>query len=377
MGVQSLVCCNCLNKGQIISESGHLCLFCLFVWACCHACAFMHAVCFGHTVRPLLSNRSPRGTVKQAQGQKWCEKAEKGREKAQNQDFYGNKCRWKCGFPISSQMPSYLGKLLGRPRCFAYDDWSTRKQHWAEQPVTVWSVHSSYGRLRSTWSGLIGSTVSVTGVPARPLHYIKTANDGKGFSLTVRRISFIFSHNLSVRSSWYELIDSFCFRLNPFMSVFSLFLSCFIFSSSFLVQICAVEFYFYFCLGKNQQIILILFYNFIARLQNKHRVAMLVWFWRLPVALPLWPPPNPGAGDGPGVRAALRPTGEGPSRAGATAFERFGASAGGGGLLCPAGHLQGQAGGRVQQPPQRRGRAGERPDWCRARQTGRFSFIFF
>lgn len=202
-------------------------------------------------------------------------------------------------------------------------------------------------------------------------------NTAKGFSLTVRRISFIFSHNLSVRSSWYELIDSFCFRLNPFMSVFSLFLSCFIFSSSFLVQICAVEFYFYFCLGKNQQIILILFYNFIARLQNKHRVAMLVWFWRLPVALPLWPPPNPGAGDGPGVRAALRPTGEGPSRAGATAFERFGASAGGGGLLCPAGHLQGQAGGRVQQPPQRRGRAGERPDWCRARQTGRISFIFF
>lgn len=29
-----------------------------------------------------------------------------------------------------------------------------------------------------------------------------------------------------------------------------------------------------------------------ARLQNKHRVAMLVWFWRLPVALPLWPPPT-------------------------------------------------------------------------------------
>lgn len=264
MGVQSLVCCNCFNKGQIISESGHLRLFCLFVWACCHACAFMHAVCFGHAVWPLLSNRSPCGTVKQAQGQKWCEKAEKGREKAQNQDFYGKKCRWKCGYPISSQMPSYLGKLLGRPRCFAYDDWSTRKQHWAEQPVTCWSVHSSYGRLRSTWSGLIGSTVSVTGVPARPLHYIKTANDRKGFSLTVRRISFIFSHNLSVRSSWYELIDSFCFKLNPFMSVFSLVLSCF--SSSFLVQIRAVEFYFYFCLGKNQQIILIFFYDFIGNL---------------------------------------------------------------------------------------------------------------
>lgn len=266
MGVQSLVCCNCFNKGQVISESGHLRLFCLFVWACCHACAFMHACALATLSDHCSPIAAPVAQLNKHRDKNGVRRQKKEGKKAQNQDFYGKKCRWKCGYPISSQMPSYLGKLLGRPRCFAYDDWSTRKQHWAEQPVTCWSVHSSYGRLRSTWSGLIGSTVSVTGVPARPLHYIKTANDRKGFSLTVRRISFIFSHNLSVRSSWYELTDSFCFKLNPFMSVFSLFLSCFIFSSSFLVQICAVEFYFYFCLGKNQQIILIFFYDFIGNL---------------------------------------------------------------------------------------------------------------
>lgn len=84
----------------------------------------------------------------------------------------------------------------------------------------------------------------------------------------------------------------------------------------------------------------------------------------------------PGAGECPGIRAALRPTGESPARAGAAAVEPVRASAGGGGLLYPAGHPQGPAGGRVQQPPQRRGWAGERPDCRWARQTGRASSLY-
>lgn len=79
----------------------------------------------------------------------------------------------------------------------------------------------------------------------------------------------------------------------------------------------------------------------------------------------------PGAGECPGIRAALHPAGESPARAGAAAVEPLRASAGGGGLLCPVGHPQGPAGGRVQQPPQRPGWAGERPDYLWARQTGK------
>lgn len=69
----------------------------------------------------------------------------------------------------------------------------------------------------------------------------------------------------------------------------------------------------------------------------------------------------PGAGERPGVGAALRPAGEGPVRAGAAAIGPVGASGGGGGLLHAAGVPQGQTGGRVQQPQARPGRARERP----------------
>lgn len=79
----------------------------------------------------------------------------------------------------------------------------------------------------------------------------------------------------------------------------------------------------------------------------------------------------PGAGECPGIWAALRPAGEGPAWAGAAAVRPVRPSGGGGDLLGPAGPPQGQAGGRVQQPQKGPGWTGQRPDCGWAGQTGR------
>lgn len=261
---------------MMMSEQGRFAsvLFvCASVLPCMCTGTRMHVCTLATPSDSSSSNHSLCGAVQQAQGQKWCEKAEKGREKAQNQDFYGNKCRWKCGYPISSQMPSYLGKLLGRPRCF-----STRKQHWAEQPVTVWSFHSSYGGLCSACSALIGSTARARGVPAQPLHYIKTGSHRRGFSLTARRISFIFSCNLSVRSSRCELFDSFVSGLIP---SYQCWFSSFPASSSSVRSSCKTvqlnlnfKFCFYMGMDAMKQQIIVIESDFIASEE-----WMRIWYW--------------------------------------------------------------------------------------------------
>lgn len=98
-----------VTKVRLFPETSHLCVLCWFAWACYHACACTCTVCFGHTVWPLFPNRSLRGTVQQAQRQKMVWGGRKRKKTAPNQDFYGNKCRWKCGSPINSPMPCYLG----------------------------------------------------------------------------------------------------------------------------------------------------------------------------------------------------------------------------------------------------------------------------
>lgn len=98
--------------------------------------------------------------------------------------------------------------------------------------------------------------------------------------------------------------------------------------------------------------------------------------WALLDIFVCWPP---GTGRHPGDCASLRPVGEGPAWAGASTAEPVGPSAGGGGLFSPAGPPQRQVGGRVRQPQERPGPAGECSDCSWTSQTGRSVWweIFF